>query len=392
MKQQYLLDKKNDFLNDTLFSGSNLDICENEILEINKLANILFDENDPKVDTDILISKINLYSKKIFDELYLLNDDKYFKFFLDEIYSKYFFEIKEIKNYFSKFNFNKVNKTNSQLYNKGYYFGNLEQETLKQILKIAEKYIPIFKLNIKNKKTSREDLSINRGKNIRKIIKILNKHFYNQGVNKDISVYMQKNFEVTGCSLEMSTEHSTWWKWDGSQGISQHTLYAHLDQSLLCPKSICYLSDVDEKSGPTSFYPNLYEELKLNFVQNIFGRVLSSIGKNKKSKLYEIYNNSSNRAYNCEEYFKHINLLPKNLRFDSHIGWYVKNNSKLEKKFIERELKMIGIKGKYVIFDGSRIIHRGGCVSKGERLALQITFGIKQNLLQKIWKKITKNF
>ena len=51
---------------------------------------------------------------------------------------------------------------------------------------------------------------------------------------------------------------------------------------------------------------------------------------------------------------------------------------------------MTGSKGKYVIFDGSRLIHRGGCVIKGERLVLQIIFGSKQNLFQKIWKKIIK--
>ena len=68
---------------------------------------------------------------------------------------------------------------------------------------------------------------------------------------------MQNKYEVIGCSLELSTENSTWWKWDNKKKISKHTLYAHVDENLFCPKSICYLSNVGKLNGPTSFYPNI---------------------------------------------------------------------------------------------------------------------------------------
>ena len=87
----------------------------------------------------------------------------------------------------------------------------------------------------------------------------------------------------------MSTENSTWWRWNDGKNVSKYTLYAHVDEDLFCPKSICYLSDVGKLNGPTSFYPNIIKNLDLNFMQNIIGRIINSIGSSKKSKLFNIY-------------------------------------------------------------------------------------------------------
>ena len=382
--------KEYNFLDDTLFSnGNNSEICNDEIKKINELAKNLFNTQITKnyLDKKRIIDEISIISEYVFDKLYALDENKYYKLFVEEIKKKYLLILNDLKVFFSKNNLKENQNKKIPLETDGYYFDVLSEKTLINILKITEKFIPIFEKNIKNKKTSREDLSINTGREIRKIIKLINKEFYLKGINQDVSNYMKTNYEIIGCALEMSTEHSNWWRWDKSENCSQHTIYAHVDQSLLCPKSICYLTDVNDNTGPTIFYPSLYEDLKLNFMQSLFGRILSSIGKDNKSKLYEFYNHSSNRVYDCTQLFNHINSLPKNLKFESHIGWYIKNNSVLEKKFIDNQIVMKGDKGKFVVFDGSKTFHRGGNVKEGDRLALQLIFGRKSNLIKKIYSK-----
>ena len=49
---------------------------------------------------------------------------------------------------------------------------------------------------------------------------------------------------------------------------------------------------------------------------------------------------------------------------------------------------MLGEKGLYVVFDGSKLFHRGGCIKKNKRLVLQITFGEQISTFHKIIKKI----
>ncbi len=383
-------EKKYNFLDDTLFSnGNNLEICNEEIKKINKLSNHLFNiTNSENVsEKKRIVKEIFSLSEIVFNELYLLNKDKFYKIFIDEIKDKYFLILNDLKIFFLKKNFKNDLKYKMFLESDGYYFDMLSKKTLNNILKIADKFIPKFEKNIKNNKTSREDLSINTGKDVRKIIKLVNKEFYLKGINQDVSNYMKADYEIIGCALEMSTEHSVWWKWDKSVNCSKHTTYAHIDQSLICPKAICYLTDVNNDTGPTIFYPKLYDDLKLNFMQSLFGRLLNSIGKDKKSKLYDLYNHTSNRAYDCEKLFSHLNTLPKNLRFESHIGWYIKANTVLEKKFLDNQIIMKGESGKFVVFDGSKIFHRGGNVIKGQRLALQLTFGKKSTFIKKIYNK-----
>ena len=59
-------------------------------------------------------------------------------------------------------------------------------------------------------------------------------------------------------------------------------------------------------------------------------------------------------------------------------------------EMINDEKFLIGKKGTCVIFDGSKILHRGGLINSGERIVLQIVFGPKINILKKIYNKIIR--
>lgn len=66
--------------------------------------------------------------------------------------------------------------------------------------------------------------------------------------------------------------------------------------------------------------------------------------------------------------------LPECLRFNSHMGWDVAPGSELESSLASNERKMTGPAGTFIAFDGARLLHRGGLMQEGERLALQVIF------------------
>ena len=384
--------KKNNFITDTLFS----DICsenflENEIKKFDNIAKDLFDNYSESNGSNIKLKfiELNKIAEDIFGKLSENNSlDRNFILYIDELKQLYKLELKQYKEFFLKRSNQKKEISGNVLYEKKFFFDRIKLDTLNKILNISNKYKKIFEINISKKLNSRKDLSINTGKDIRKIIKILNNEFDQNGVNNIVSNYVRKKFEVIGCAIELSTPDSTWWKESDDKKISSQTIYAHIDQSLTCPKSICYLSDVEIENGPTSFYPDIYENLKLNFFQNIFGRINLNVGQNKNSKLYKIYNKDSNRLNDSPERLKHLSKIPKNIFFDSHLGWYIKKNSQLEKIFLQKEKFMLGKAGLFVVFDGSKLFHRGGCIKKDTRLVLQITFGERLNIMKKIIEKI----
>jgi hypothetical protein len=384
--------KKKNFITDTLFS----DICsenflENEIKKFDNIAKDLFDNNSESNGSNIKLKfiELNKIAEDIFGKLSENNSlDQNFILYIDELKQLYKLELKQYKEFFLERSNQKKEVSGNVLYEKKFFFNQIKLDTLNKILNISKKYKKIFEINISKKLNSRKDLSTNTGKDIRKIIKILNNEFDQNGVNNIVSNYVKKKFEVIGCAIELSTPDSTWWKESGNKKISSQTIYAHIDQSLTCPKSICYLSDVEIENGPTSFYPDIYENLKLNFFQNIFGRINLNVGQNKNSKLYKIYNKDSNRLNDSPERLKHLSKIPKNIFFDSHLGWYIKKDSRLEKIFLQKEKFMLGKAGLFVVFDGSKLFHRGGCIKKDTRLVLQITFGERLNIMKKIIKKI----
>ena len=273
----------------------------------------------------------------------------------------------------------------------GFYFDKISQKTVKEILNLCSDELKKFRSNIERGLTKREELSINSGWKIRKIINILNKEFFKKKINHQVSYYMQKDYCVTSCSLELSTPNSKWWENNENKKVSKYTSYAHVDESFLFPKSILYLTDVNNNNGPTSFYPRVYMNLNLNFMQDTIGKVIANIGNAKKSKLKNYYKKRYHQPMSCPKFLKHYTFLPEQLRFNSHIGWDILNNSLLEKEMINDEKFLIGKKGTCVIFDGSKILHRGGLINKGQRIVLQIVFGPKINILKKIYNKIIRN-
>jgi hypothetical protein len=350
-----------------------------------------------KIEIEQLEMEINLNLDRIFKNFDdQIPEDLDYKDYLIEYLSvlkKMLFEsIKSNINilYYDSHKFNKNNFDNN--YNKfledKYTFKILDIEIKNKILDICNSKINYFNKLSQTKVCSRDELSVNGGILIKRVIYLLNKNFNSNGTNDLISKYMNTEYEVTGCALELSPSNSNWWIGYGVG--SEKTKYAHIDNSPIYPKAICYLTNVSFDNGPTSFFPKIYDELNINHLQDLIGRNIPLIGDYKNTKYIKNIIRNNNNFFEDKIVRKIFMTLPSELLFNSHIGWDINPDSELESKFLKSEKKFIAKSGSYVVFDGARLFHRGGMVKSDFRVALQIVFGKKLSKLSKL-KNIINN-
>ena len=360
------------------------------IIKINNISLKLFQTDINRNEIKKLINDIKDLSLNIFIELKEQSQNSHVTIFFNELNNEINNYLTNLEDYLlsrkTNFYYSKASKLNKD----GFYFSQLNEDTVEKILDVSKESIKKFKERADNNQTSRVDLSANSGKDIKKIAQFLNSDFKSQGILDDVSNYIGKDYFVSGVALELSVPKSTWWKKKETTKNIPKTLYAHVDESLIYPKSICYLSDVNMSNGPTSIFPNIYSDLKLNFLQDIIGRVIDQVGSKSNSELNKLYNNNVEQKFQCEIFKSHFLKLPLDLRFYSHFGWYVEPESELENIMVENEIKILGNKGKLVVFDGAKVLHRGGLIENGNRLALQVVFGPKKSFFKKAFDKIKK--
>jgi hypothetical protein len=256
-----------------------------------------------------------------------------------------------------------------------HYFGQLSQHAVDEILTLAAKSLDVFRANVAAGKLTRDDLSVNSGANVRAIRDVLNREFKSLGVLDAVGAYTGRKMRVSGLALELSVPQATWWR-NAIKGLDRppKTLYAHLDEGIAFPKSIVYISNVTEQNGPTSCYPGAYEALDLNPLKELIGRVVGNVGNNSASSLRAYYAKQYHQSVNSENFRRHFMRLPESLRFNSHMGWDVLPGCDLEEQLVVCEKKMTGPAGTFIVFDGARLLHRGGLIERGERIALQVIF------------------
>jgi hypothetical protein len=264
-----------------------------------------------------------------------------------------------------------------------HFFGNLGSAAAAAIMSVSAPAVAILRSRAAAGQLRRDALSLNQGPVVKKIVRLLNAEFRTLGVLDAVSAYMGKAYHVSGLALELSLPQADWWRGTG-QGVPPRTLYAHLDESIVYPKSIVYLSDVGIKNGPTTCYPGVYEDLGLNCLQELLGRVVHYPCWREAGGLKDYYGAKYHQHMSSERFRRHFMRLPPELRFDSHMGWGVLAGTDLEQEFVSRERVMTGPPGTFIAFDGGRLFHRGGLLEDGERIVLQVIFGPEPTPMQRL--------
>lgn len=256
-----------------------------------------------------------------------------------------------------------------------HFFGQLPPTVVDELRHIAARDIERFQASAVAGHLKRDDLSVNTGATVRAIRRVLNREFRSLGVLDAVSAYTGRKTQVLGLALELSVPQATWWR-NAIEGLERPatTLYAHLDETISCPKAIVYLTEVAEQNGPTGCYPGAYEAMRLNPLQEMVGRVIGTVGTRADSPLKTMYAKQYHQSMNSVTFRRHFMRLPSSLRFNSHLGWDVMPGSDLETALTTNERKMTGPAGTFIAFDGARLLHRGGLMQEGERVALQVIF------------------
>jgi hypothetical protein len=269
-----------------------------------------------------------------------------------------------------------------------HFFGRMSEDATASINLIAAPNIERFRAAAAEGRNKRDDLSLTMGNDIRAIIGLLDDDFARSGVLDALAAYSGQRVTVSGLALELSVPTSRWWE-NSFVDLPRppETLYAHLDEAIANPKAIVYLTDVTREHGPTSCYPHAFDDLALSPLQALVGRVISNVGSGANSPLKAYYAKRYHQSVNSENFRRHFMRLPPGLRFNSHFGWDLMPGSAAERTLAARERFMIGGAGTYIVFDGARLLHRGGMPQAGERVALQVVFG-PTSLLRRVARRV----
>ncbi|HEY1549432.1 MAG TPA: FkbM family methyltransferase [Kofleriaceae bacterium] len=255
-----------------------------------------------------------------------------------------------------------------------YSIAQLSSDTLAKLQAIAAEPLVDLRANAARGRVTRDDLSINTGAVARDLVYTLGRELERSGIHDAVSAYAGRSMRTAGVALELSVPVATWWRNQYELARPPRTLYAHTDEGLANPKAIVYLTDVDAHAGPTSMFPHCEDELDLTPLQKLVGRVINSVAA-PGSPLRERFGLSGDaRPFASKAFRRHFANLPAAVRYNSHFGWDVVPDSELERMLVAAEVPIVGPAGTYVVFDGARIIHRGGMVERGDRVALQVVF------------------
>ncbi len=173
--------------------------------------------------------------------------------------------------------------------------------------------------------------------------------------------YTGANCAFMGAALELSVPEARWWKRYDLNTESVSTAHYHLDESRIHPKMICYLSDVDSETGPTSI---LKQDLSSSLLSAISARAMDHTRPGDPEKVP--VGTAIGRA--C------FAALPREMRCVGHFGSDILAGSPEEDFITSNNATMTGPAGTYILFDGGRIPHRGGIVKSGHRWAFQVVY------------------
>lgn len=308
--------------------------------------------------------------EEVFDLLQKCYESKIGKIFLNELRD---FTKKILKNDLDYFY--GLNK-NSQKPKNQFFESKISRFSLFLLKCILFKNKSKINKNLQNGNLKREELTTDSGLAMNLATILLNIEFKVFGIFSSIKKMTGENMSVIGCALELSTHKSKWWLLNDKENTPK-TTYLHLDEGIGNPKAIAYLSSVNQKNGPFSVIKNQDDIFKINYIQYLIGRAIGQVGR-ENSKIKDLFNHKYHQTFGCKNFKKLFELLPSIVKFNSHFGFDVIPNSLLEEKLVQNEIIFTGKPGKTIVFDGSSVLHRGGLMIKGERLALQIVLGKKE--------------
>ena len=214
------------------------------------------------------------------------------------------------------------------------------------------------------------------------ILRVLNKY----GILEGVSALQGHKMVPMYYSLQISQNKEEWYKdcYADVGLITSKTSYMHYDQSDRMYKTIFYLGEVTQDSGPFQIIKGS-QNWDMSISKKWFFKFLDHANA-KFTKLTEEDDGYYRPMFRHKKFREEFLKLPVQLQGSSHFGDDVLDGSELSNFLLEQETTITSELGNLFTFVGGQNIHRGGMVNKGTRWALQIGY--------KEWepKKIDKNY
>lgn len=259
--------------------------------------------------------------------------------------------------------------------NQGMYVAELPSATYGEIRRLALQHLPELKSRAMADHFNRAVINVSFNSALWKAIKRGAKE---AGILDVLSEFKGNRMTMLGAGLEYSFHGQNWYQsLYADVGISDGPLqYLHIDEDDSLPKSMIYVTPVDEETGPTRAIPGS-NRWEVSECQIRMHKALDHVVNNRYVKFA--------RKAHYRPLARHPELrrifmeLPKPFQGSSHFGDDILAGTQLAETLGKLEVPYLSQETQAYVFDGPRLLHRGSLVRLGERMALQVVYR-NQNL------------
>lgn len=193
------------------------------------------------------------------------------------------------------------------------------------------------------------------------------------GILDVLSELKQNRMTMLGAGLEYSCSDQNWYQnLYADVGLADSPMrYLHIDESDSLPKSMIYVTSVNEENGPTRAIPGSNQWEKSECRIHMHKALDSVVGMRYGKFAHNAHYRPLARHAELRRIFME---LPRQFQGSSHFGDDILAGSALADSLAKQEVPYLSQGGQALVFDGPHLLHRGSLVMNGERMALQVVY------------------
>jgi hypothetical protein len=254
---------------------------------------------------------------------------------------------------------------------RGLYIADLDDRDYGDIVRLVEPCAAELRTKVAAQPAQRAVFSPSR---VSPLGRAIQRALARAGVLEVVTGYKRNRMRILGTGVEYSSAQQVWHSGIYADcGLRDSPLrYLHVDQADHLPKAMIYATPVTENNGPTGLIPGSNRWARSEFLF----RVHKGLDRVSGERYGPYLGGSEYRVTaRSPELRKIFMQLPRAFQGTSHFGDDVVADSDLARDLAAREFKFLcARRGRVLVFDGGRTLHRGSLVAAGDRLALQVGF------------------
>ena len=254
--------------------------------------------------------------------------------------------------------------------NQGMYIADLPLKVFSSIRELALSYRDELRHRALTDPLNRSVINVSFNSSLWNAVKLASKE---AGIIDVLSDFKKNQMTLLGAGLEYSCAEQSWHQDLYSDvGLADSPLrYLHVDEGDCLPKSMIYITSVNEENGATRAIPrsNLWE--RSDFLFRMHKALDSVVGNRYASYVRKSHYRPIARHPELRRIFM---CLPTVFQGTSHFGDDLLEGSDIANVLERMEKPYYSKGGDALVFDGPHLLHRGSLVKSGERMAIQVVY------------------